>query len=130
MSTTSVYQLFDAEDVLLYVGLSNSVAARLSQHRKRQWGHRITRVETQEFSSREEAAKEEERLIQSGSLFNVKGSVNPPPRESFVFFVRHDDPQLHRFVKSFAALEGMSVEKWIEEVVRKEVARKEGLAKR
>lgn len=63
---------------LLYIGISLSAVARLSQHRDKPWHSRITKVTVEEFPSRAEAEEAEARAIcYEGPIHNIKG-----PREA------------------------------------------------
>jgi len=63
---TAVYRLYDAEDVLLYVGATKNTARRWSQHaKKKSWWHRVARREVVWFDSRPSALLAEHRAIVS-----------------------------------------------------------------
>ncbi len=72
---THLYRHFDKNGALLYVGISLSAVARLSQHRSRSnWFDSIARVEIEAFPTREAALKAERRAITEESpAFNVAG---------------------------------------------------------
>lgn len=46
------------------------------------------------------------------------------PAEKFVLYARHTDQKLHRSAKAAAAMEGMTLEKWVVKAVREAVARR------
>jgi predicted GIY-YIG superfamily endonuclease len=74
---TALYRHFDANDNLLYVGISLSTLTRLSQHRKSEWTQDITRVDIQNFDSRLLALEAEEKAITTEyPKFNVTHSNN------------------------------------------------------
>lgn len=50
--TTQLYRHFDAQDTLLYVGISLSAVKRLSQHRGADWFNHITRVTIEHYATR------------------------------------------------------------------------------
>lgn len=53
---TAVYRLYDAEDRLLYVGITVNPKSRLRDHRtKKPWWHEVARTETRWFDTRPEA---------------------------------------------------------------------------
>tara|TARA_R110000822_G_scaffold154837_2_gene294619 strand:+ start:17 stop:568 length:552 start_codon:yes stop_codon:yes gene_type:complete len=57
---TELYRHFDAQDNLLYVGISLSTVSRLSQHKDHShWFKEISKVTIQRFPTREEALKAE-----------------------------------------------------------------------
>jgi predicted GIY-YIG superfamily endonuclease len=69
---TTVYRCFDAEDRLLYVGMTDHLDARMAVHRSKSWWSQVARTETEEFSKRA-VAREMERLAcqVEGPLHNV-----------------------------------------------------------
>ena len=71
---TYLYRHFDANGVLLYVGISGSVTTRLKQHRESQWAGMIKTVTVDKFTTREEALGAELEAIRSESpRFNKAG---------------------------------------------------------
>jgi hypothetical protein len=74
-----LYRHFDETSQLLYVGVSLSAAQRLAQHRDHaHWFERITRVEMQNFDSRDQALAAERMAIQTENpLFNIQHSTLP-----------------------------------------------------
>ena len=75
--TTDLYRHFDAQGVLLYVGISYGFLARLSQHRKKApWYDQITSVTVEKCTSREDAlARETLAIATEKPLYNVAGAV-------------------------------------------------------
>ena len=69
-----LYRHWDAEERLLYVGISLSAVGRLSQHRKTAlWYERIAKVTIENFNSREELeAAEKEAIKREKPLHNIK----------------------------------------------------------
>lgn len=65
MPETALYRHFDADGILLYVGISATPAYRLSQHIDREWFNDIRRVEIEMFPSREEAIAAEITAIKT-----------------------------------------------------------------
>lgn len=63
--TCALYRHFDADGVLLYVGISLSAVQRLSQHSASPWSDRIARVDVERFPSREAAERAEREAIQT-----------------------------------------------------------------
>jgi len=64
MTRTAVYRHYDAQGLLLYVGMSSNPTKRLYQHRCRSdWAHRVVRSEVDWFETREAARSEEARQI-------------------------------------------------------------------
>lgn len=60
---TALYRHFDAEGVLLYVGISRSAAARLASHEQSNWDQQIARVDVQWFENRAAALRAERKAI-------------------------------------------------------------------
>lgn len=73
---TQLYRHFDAQGRLLYVGISLSTVARLTQHRNSSdWYSQISRVEIQKFDTRAEAEGAEWEAIQKEKpIHNVIGN--------------------------------------------------------
>lgn len=63
-TSTALYRHFDADGVLLYVGISLSAVARLAQHRDNaHWYRAIARVDIEWLPTREDAIFAERRAI-------------------------------------------------------------------
>jgi len=63
VSGAVVYELFDADENLLYVGVSENLRRRLVGHRSTSpWFPRVTRARVRRFPTRAEAEAEEHRL--------------------------------------------------------------------
>jgi predicted GIY-YIG superfamily endonuclease len=63
---TQLYRHFDADGVLLYIGISISAVSRLATHRCQSgWYNDITRVEIETFDTREDALAAEEAAIRA-----------------------------------------------------------------
>ena len=70
---TQLYRHFDKENKLLYIGISLSTFARLSQHKDHsEWFKQINRVSIEHFENREEAMAAERKAIKSENpMFNI-----------------------------------------------------------
>jgi excinuclease UvrABC nuclease subunit len=70
-----LYRHFDAEGVLLYVGVSLSVIHRLAGHRSRsRWFRQIARITVEWFANRGEALEAERLAIREEKpLYNIMG---------------------------------------------------------
>jgi excinuclease UvrABC nuclease subunit len=70
---TQLYRHFDAEKKLLYVGISLSTFARLSQHKDHSpWFEQVMTVEIKHFETREEAMAAERNAIKTENpKFNI-----------------------------------------------------------
>lgn len=61
-----LYRMFDADDGLLYVGISMNVAQRFAAHRSdKQWWGDITRIALEHFATRQEVLAAEHHAIRS-----------------------------------------------------------------
>lgn len=70
---TSLYRLYDEHGDLLYIGITNSLVARVRAHRLKPWGWQIRTVEWTEFIDREIALNEEACAIYTERpFFNVQ----------------------------------------------------------
>jgi predicted GIY-YIG superfamily endonuclease len=80
---TTLYRLYDANDVLLYVGISGKWLARMAQHAAgKGWWDDVATVRREAFPTRAEAlAAEVQAIRDEGPLHNVRGrSPRKPPR--------------------------------------------------
>jgi predicted GIY-YIG superfamily endonuclease len=77
----TLYRLFDASGVLLYVGISGRWATRLAQHAARQgWWDEVAKVTREPFESREDAlAAEAAAIKREHPRYNVRGKPQPRP---------------------------------------------------
>lgn len=65
LTETSVYRYYDANDVLLYVGITKRGIGRNIQHSNRaEWWQWVARQEVEHYPSRERASRREKELIQ------------------------------------------------------------------
>ena len=76
-----LYRLYDAEDQLLYIGISWSAIARMSQHKaEKPWFGDVARIEVTKCSSRAEATNLERQAIQAERpLHNKQHTVSSKP---------------------------------------------------
>lgn len=66
IKTCYLYRLFDADDALLYIGISRSALGRLGEHLgEKTWAGEVVRTTIHPFGSRDEAAAAERAAIQS-----------------------------------------------------------------
>lgn len=89
---TTLYRFFDADDVLLYVGIAGNPGRRFNEHNKdKDWWSQVARS-TMEHHPDRHAALEAERLaiIAERPLHNVVHNTGQPPTTSPVrtFFCR------------------------------------------
>jgi len=79
---TDLYRHFDADDTLLYVGVSLSCVARLAQHRKKSgWYGEIATITIEKFSTRERAIKAERAAIREENPKHNRRSKFAPTHE-------------------------------------------------
>jgi predicted GIY-YIG superfamily endonuclease len=77
---TALYRLYDADDVLLYVGITKNTVQRWSQHSKtKPWWRKVAKREVTWFDSRPDALLAEHRAIVAehplhNSLHDPQGS--------------------------------------------------------
>lgn len=70
---TALYRCFDADDELLYVGISKDPAERWKQHRGSAWWRHVTMRTVEWYDDRAAAERAERKAIQSeGPRYNVQ----------------------------------------------------------
>lgn len=76
-----LYRLFDEDEVLLYVGVTDDIIRRLKRHMKTQpWANRIAMVSVEDFDTRDIALEmEREVVVAERPLFNKQLQPPPPP---------------------------------------------------
>lgn len=75
---TALYRLYDAEDRLLYVGITVNLQDRMSDHQKQSWWLRVASRTVTLHASRREAAKAEMVAIHDEHpLLNLTGASRP-----------------------------------------------------
>jgi predicted GIY-YIG superfamily endonuclease len=60
---TAVYRLYDADDNLIYVGISDSLGIRFGTHSRREWWPRVVRYTLSWHEHRRQALAEEAKAI-------------------------------------------------------------------
>lgn len=76
--TCDLYRFYDADERLLYVGISLHAAHRASEHRgdKAWWGD-VARMDVEHLADRAEALKAERRAIRNERpVYNITGAVS------------------------------------------------------
>ncbi len=72
---TAVYRYFSENGVLLYVGISKRVAARMSQHKGKEWDKLVSSIKVDWFATKDLAKTEETRaILEEYPLFNKANS--------------------------------------------------------
>ena len=81
-----LYRYYDADDRLLYVGVSIHAAIRMTQHRvSKPWWNDVVRVQIEHLTWEEAWAGEGEAVLNENPLYNVRvpsgRAPSPPPKE-------------------------------------------------
>jgi hypothetical protein len=95
---TDLYRAYDADNKLLYVGISLSAFDRLIEHKRHSgWASKMVTMTVERFPTREIAAWEEIRAIQEEHpLWNRVHNRPPPERpEPYVTLIRWRDAPIH-----------------------------------
>lgn len=75
---TALYRCFDADDELLYVGISKDPKTRFEQHRDKPWWRDVTMRVVEWYDNRPAAEHAERKAIQSeGPRYNVQHNQRP-----------------------------------------------------
>lgn len=76
--TTALYRFYDADDRLLYVGVSDNLAARFKFHRQTQWWSAVARKTIAWYGTRNKAFAAEDWAIKTECpLHNLQGQSAP-----------------------------------------------------
>lgn len=92
VTRTALYSYYDADDVLLYVGITDNLHERTYAHVKRSsWMDFAARSTVERFPTREAAeAEEEERIRTLSPLFNSRHNEHPgAPLRLVEYLVKH-----------------------------------------
>lgn len=92
MAVTALYTYFDADDQLLYIGITDNLLERGFAHvRRSSWMEFATRSTIERFPTREAAEEEERKRIRAlKPLFNSTHNVDPDaPRRLVEYLVKH-----------------------------------------
>lgn len=94
-----LYRHFNNKNELLYVGISLSAVARLSQHKKHaNWFNTITRVEIETFDTRMQVVKAEKIAIKAERpLYNIIHNKKSPTPE-YVKRIEDSKQDIYRVV--------------------------------
>lgn len=86
---TALYFWYDADHVLLYLGITNDLASRQTAHAKRSaWAVFADHAQVRHFPSRQKAEMEERRLIETQKpLFNRQYNDTPGARQCLVEYL-------------------------------------------
>ena len=90
---TTLYTCYDADDVLLYIGITDNLIERTYAHIKRSsWMDFAARTTYERFPTREAAeAEEEKRISELSPLFNSRHNEHPDaPRRLVEYLVKHN----------------------------------------
>lgn len=120
---TTVYRLFDADDGLLYVGVTRDPTQRFKEHSKRGWWGRVARTDLAVYPDRPTAlAVERQAIVGEAPIHNRVGRVWPD-RGSGVLSIKTFPRDLHRAAKAEAARRDEPLTELIIRAMRNEVAR-------
>lgn len=89
---TTLYTCYDADDVLLYIGITDNLMERTYAHFKRSsWMDFAARTTYERFPTREAAeAEEEKRIVALSPLFNSRHNEHPyAPLRLVEYLVKH-----------------------------------------
>jgi|GEM_PF-3631458 len=78
---TCVYRFYDADENLLYVGLSMNLNSRLNSHRRTEWWTDVVRCDVEWFEGREPARVAERRAILDEAP--IHNRMRPTPEIQF-----------------------------------------------
>lgn len=89
---TELYRFFDADDVLLYVGISTNAAIRSCGHRSQSsWYDQAVKMTIERCGTREAALEAEMRaIVTENPLHNKAGVPNPPSRARKIYTLKRD----------------------------------------
>lgn len=92
---TSVYQYFDSDGVLLYVGVTGRRSTRQSEHRAdKEWWRFVARQEIEHYHSRSDALGRESSLISSlCPPFNTAHNPHLTTRDAYLAMVATGEPE-------------------------------------
>lgn len=119
--TVTVYRIYDAEDGLLYVGITGGNVKRLHQHRRdKPWWESAARIELVHFATREEAMRAEREAIQTERpVHNIHHAELVPA--NYVRMTVRLPLEIFEELQSMADREGVSLNSYITEIVREHV---------
>jgi len=85
MSKTALYRHYDANGVLLYIGIARSILQRTAQHEKNAaWAEEIARIDVEWHNSREAALQAEAVAITADRPFHNKSHNSQSPAACIV----------------------------------------------
>jgi len=90
---TALYRYYDADDLLLYVGITGNLYRRQTRHeRASSWMDFVARSTVERFPDREAAETAETAAIKAeGPLFNDVHNATPEARQRLVeYLIKHD----------------------------------------
>ena len=95
---TTLYRFFDADDLLLYVGISDKPLSRFAQHSAdKTWWPEVHSIKLWHFATREDAADAERALIAfARPPYNANHVGEPPAAAS----VKGEDARVAEFLRT------------------------------
>jgi excinuclease UvrABC nuclease subunit len=116
---TALYQFYNSENALIYVGVTYQLKKRLYQHaRDKSWWPEVARQEVDWYDRRSDALEAEARLIE----------LHDPPYIGSRS--RSDLKDMKKRIALAAARAGMSRARWIREVTESALAKSEAATER
>ena len=106
---TTLYEIYDDSDTLLYVGISLSSISRLSRHKAdKDWYYDIKRVEMTHYDTREEAERAERLMIKlRAPVYNVMHNSEPKFHKSRIIWLGKTQAAMQ------ASISRVTLDKWI-----------------
>lgn len=95
--TTALYRMYDAEGVLLYVGISMNAPSRIKQHRRdKHWWDDVARITITQYDDPAEAARAElEAILAEHPIDNIAGRPVGPLSGAVLRTIAEQDPEVH-----------------------------------
>lgn len=130
MAETALYRFFDVSGALLYVGITGQPGERFSLHlRKAQWWGEVATMRMEWLPSRAKAFRAEAMAIAAEKpVYNlshnpevIRGIRRDAGRPCYIKIV---DPELHRALKEWAAIDGRTVQSIADEALRDWLAKR------
>jgi predicted GIY-YIG superfamily endonuclease len=112
VSRTFLYRIYDAQGVLLYVGISKTFAARLARHHQDQpWADEIAEVKCHPFPDRESAHQAEVEAIRlEKPVHNQQHKVKPSASERM--YEQWDSASVEDRQQAIAAMRSIATAKF------------------
>lgn len=105
-SPTQLYRHFNAENELLYVGISINAPNRQSQHKHAsRWFKEVTRIEIESYEYREQALQIERNAIETEKpKYNIQHQVEEPRVKDYSVTIENSETELVHHIVSHRPL--------------------------